>query len=77
MDHLRGRCKRNAWPKRLSVRRGPDLSVKKSGTAAVCIQNTQAGGGYTGRIYKRDTGAADAMKIDDCETTIAYFLSGS
>ena len=41
------------------------------------IQNTQAGGGYTGGIYKRNTCTADAMKIDDCETTIAYFLSGS
>ena len=59
------------------VRRGPDLSVKKSGPAAVYIQNTQAGGGYTGGIYKRNTCTADAMKIDDCETTIAYFLSGS
>ena len=77
MDHLRGRCKRNAWPKRISVRRGPDLSVKKSGPAAVYIQNTQAGGGYTGGIYKRNNCTADAMKIDDCETTIAYFLSGS
>ena len=56
---------------------GPDLSVKKSGPAAVYIQNTQAGGGYTGGIYKRNTCTADAMKIDDCETTIAYFLSGS
>ena len=37
----------------------------------------QAGGGYTGGIYKRNTCTADAMKIDDCETTIAYFLSGS
>ena len=77
MDHLRGRCKRNAWPKRISVRRGPDLSVKKSGPAAVYIQDTQAGGGYTGGIYKRNTCTADAMKIDDCETTIVYFLSGS
>lgn len=56
---------------------GPDLSVKKSRPAAVYIQNTQAGGGYTGGIYKRNTCTADAMKIDDCETTIAYFLSGS
>ena len=27
--------------------------------------------------YTRNTCTADAMKIDDCETTIAYFLSGS
>ena len=53
------------------------MSVKKYGPAAVYIQDTQAGGGYTGGIYKRNTCTADAMKIDDCETTIAYFLSGS
>lgn len=51
--------------------------LKNPGPAAVCIQDTQAGGGYTGGIYKRNTCTADAMKIDDCETTIVYFLSGS
>lgn len=34
---------------------------KKPGTAAMCIQNTQTGGCYAGRIYKRDTGTADII----------------
>ena len=37
--------------------------LKKSGTAAVCIQNTQAGNCYTGRIYKRDIGSEDFFLI--------------
>ena len=49
----------------------------KNPARQLCIQDTQAGGGYTGGIYKRNTCTADAMKIDDCETTIVYFLSGS
>lgn len=43
----------------------------------MCIQNTQAGGCCAGKIYKGNTCTEDAMKIDDCETTIVYFLSGS
>ena len=43
----------------------------------MCIQNTQTGGCCAGKIYERNTCTEDAMKIDDCETTIVYFLSGS
>lgn len=58
MDHFRGRCKRNVRAERLSVWGSRHLSAKKPGPAAVCIQDTQAGGGNTGRIYGGDTGAA-------------------
>ena len=33
----------------------------KTRHAAMCIQNTQTGGCYAERIYKRDTGTADII----------------
>lgn len=43
-----------------------------------CVYTEYAGGWWLyGRNIQRNTCTADAMKIDDCETTIAYFLSGS
>ena len=50
----------------------------KNPARQLCIYRIRRrAGGYTGGIYKRNTCTADAMKIDDCETTIVYFLSGS